>query len=807
MYIKRITIHKCIRFPLYGEDTLDLEFNNKVVMIKGRNGSGKSSLFSMLTPLPADKNDFELGGYLTIYITNQGRDYVLTSDFSKKTPSFSFNVDGEELNQAGIISTQRVLVFSHFKLNQALFDLMYGKGIFTDMTLGARKKLFSTLTKLNMDHILKGYAKLNEQLNLNKLMLKNEQKQYKSEESKLMEESELLKTEEDLKRVNSDIDYLLDVRSNLARYFNPESSESSMLDLNELIKQRDNIYKENYTLLTTHPLSRLEKDKETLQMRSVSNKNNLDFCYRELESLTIMEKSMVENELEDEDGLKRKIDELSRKYDDNVKHIKYITQENYLNENVENKFLMLNDRLKDIVRDLPINKVNGEFIYSRTTLNNANDKRQTLASEFDTLVAEEMSIIETAKKIKELNMNVKCPDCNHSWHINDVITLDDSRARIISIRERTTKIKEEISKLDDFIRNCNDYFNDFKHIAYLKKETLDVFKPFWDEVDSRDLVSLSPTTIPTVLSSLLLDIDLVKECISIKKTISLLEERIKLLASFNGDTLVGVRTRINDMNNKIIDLITSNRDIESELGLINKAISLSKVISGINNSINMTKDRVREYNLSYVTSNIFNIIDTEVRDLRIRSTDLSNMVRNQDNIRYGLKGISDKIIDIEENIHVLDITLKELSPKNGIIAKTISSFLNTIISNINNTLKRIWSYKMVLMPIDLEHSDLNYEFKIEVEDRLKVNDITLASKGMKEAINLAFKLVLYKLHGFDNYPLYLDELASNMDEEHTSKMSQLVHSFAYESNFSQVFIISHKENMGFLKDVDEFELS
>lgn len=807
MLIKSVNIYKCKRFPLYGEDRLSVEFDKPAIMIKGINGSGKTSLFSFLSPLPMDKNDFESGGSFEITIIHRGQTYILTSDFTNRSPKYSFNLEGEELNESNNISTQRTLVELHFGITQNLFDFMYGRELFTETTLAGRKKLFSTFTKLNIDGVLRGYGKLNEQFNLNKLMLKNELKQLKTEESKLISEEDYKKLSNTLKEIQQNIDYFLDMRGNLSRYFNPESSESSLNDLKHLLKEKEQIEKENYVLITTNPYNTLNGRRESIREKVINGRSQLEFLYRELENLQVMEKSMIDNELEDKDVLSEKIEVAKEHLKRNHENILYVDEEYYFDPHIENVYFRLYDHFKDFIHDMHTNIVDGEMTYSRNKLEEVNRKIDTLMEEFRQINTEERTLTTNVHKAKELSIRLECPSCHHNWDLQDVIKFEEATSRIKVLSKRRTEIETIVKELNQYKENCMTFYEQFKIIQQLRKESEKYIPKFWKEVDDHNYIHTSPSMLMTNLNHVNSDKSLVKSNIILKDEIRLLNERFKLLDNFKGDNLQGVRLKIEKVNRKIVSIINRNRAYQDELDTISKAETVYKVIEKLNRSITYTKDNVREYNLSTVTSSLMTLIDNHIRELRLRSSELDGVVHNQDSIRYTIKGLNERISDIEETIRVLDLTLKELSPKNGLIARTISSFLNTIINNVNKTLERIWSYKMVIMPMDLERSDLDYRFKIQVEDELDVGDISLASKGMKEAINLAFKLVLYKIHNFNNYPLYLDELASNMDEGHTAKMSQLVHSFVYESDFSQVFIISHKENMGFIKDVDVVELS
>lgn len=116
---------------------------------------------------------------------------------------------------------------------------------------------------------------------------------------------------------------------------------------------------------------------------------------------------------------------------------------------------------------------------------------------------------------------------------------------------------------------------------------------------------------------------------------------------------------------------------------------------------------------------------------------------------------------------------------------------------------------MVLKTIDVESDTLNYKFKVEVEDKLVIDDIKLCSKGMQKLINFCFVRVLYKLLGLEGYPLYLDEFNTNLDKEHSLNFSRLVKNILDAGTHSQIFIISHLSNDYFFKeeDIDYIDLN
>lgn len=136
---------------------------------------------------------------------------------------------------------------------------------------------------------------------------------------------------------------------------------------------------------------------------------------------------------------------------------------------------------------------------------------------------------------------------------------------------------------------------------------------------------------------------------------------------------------------------------------------------------------------------------------------------------------------------------QELSPKNGLIAETVSQFLNTIIGRINALIASVWNYRMQLKVLDMEEDSLTYRFKVIVRDSLVIDDISKVSGGMKEIINLSLKVTLFQLLKLQGYPIYFDELGVKLDQHHRAKIADIVFKTIANPNYSQIFLITHMD--------------
>lgn len=810
MIINKIIMHKYKRFGFLGKETLDVDLTNRVILVEGKNGSGKSSFFNEATPLPSDKKDYFPGGYKKTFHTHNGNEYELTSSFENKSPKYSFLFNGEELNEAGIISTQRLLVKQHFNITPITHDITIGKELFTNMTPAGRKKLFSNRTKLNLDHILKGYAKINEEFKLTKLMLANEVKQYQLEELKLMDKDELVVLKESLSIMERDVDHLLDIRAGIAKYFNPESSEEAYLDVITIRKEIEALKKEHYTIFTSYPKNAVLGEIKDINDNILILNNELNTTYSKLEELDLLLRSLDDEELltiKDLDELREALTSESVKIEENTRYlnIKSFNNPTLLNE----VFYRTHNQLNDILGEFPANlDHNGTYLYSKEKVSEYKHRADKLIEENTNLMVLENTIKGRRDSVSNLGDGFTCPHCELPINKHNLLDPNEIAKEMSSIAKRRVEIKEELDSIKEYLDSSSNYTNDYRKIIDLSRNHSGLLDRFWEDVNKDNLILTQPKVILNLLVSLDSDRSNIERLLEIERDIVSIDERKKLLESLGENNIESVKAKIDKESLKATDIRNELRESREHLTKLNFMLVVYERVEALHRSLEYSKDRSREYNLSIITSKLFNILDNNVRDLRSRINETSTLVNNQNTIQYTLDAFKKRIDDLEETSGVLGIILNELSPKSGLIAKTTTSFLNNIINNVNNTISKIWSYDMVLTPIDLTNGDLDYKFKVNIAGHSEdVDDISLTSKGQQEGINLSFKLMEMKLNGMDNYPLYLDELASNMDVVHTNMMSRLISGFVNTSNFSQIFIISHKEDMSFMTDAQVISLS
>lgn len=796
-YIKLVN-HK--RFPLRDDPIVEATFTQNTTMISGINGSGKTNLLNELTPLPSDKTAYHKNGYKEIHIDHKGQNYKVISDFTDGV-KYYFYVNDENLNTANNITTQRDLVYQHFGITQIYHDLMTGIETFTNMSLINRKKLFNGITHLNIDAILENYNELNEELKNNEYLLKTQMSLLQSEEQKLLDKNRYESLQLHQKQMKEMIDYLLDFRMNLVKYDqSSEQIEDTTIQYKIIVDKIQDYLSKHYTYLTSYRYT--DEGDFKNQVDLVSYK--LDQHYELLESKEKELKIIIENQNTDIDQIKSEVNRLQLQKKNLQEGLTYLdtTLDNL--EEVRNYIYSLESSLLEILSEIPLNE---DKVYSKEKYEQLLLLKNKLLEEQTKLLAEEL---ELKKKIDHFNQhkeNIQCPQCHFTWESTEHNeTYDRVKENLKKVSLTMTNKQVLIKDTDIKIQNMIEYFNIYRTYSNARKSTYLYFPKFWNQIDTEELIFKEPRQILVHLKTLVHDVVSVEQYQILNKQLIELETKLKTLSNLQVNNKNELEYQIKGILEDIHELQDQKRDLIIHLKNSQFYLLLQKTLNSFYNEQNRSRNDLFSSSVSFSVQSVINELDIELSKYKVSLLEIEKELIQYTTVSSIVEKYQKQIEETQLNVKMITLILNELSPKNGLIAKSVSSFLNVIINNLNKVIHKVWDYRMVIKPIDVESEVLNYRFKVDVEDKIVIDDINKVSAGMREVINLSFKIVLYILLKFDNYPLYLDELASAMDSNHSSKVFNYIYELSRQGKFSQVFLITHKEKLNYMTDMDIIEL-
>ena len=801
-----------LRLALTGINYLKIIPESKLQLILGTNGSGKSSLLYELSPLPALSNSFSKGGSKTIILEHNKNYYELSSNFTNGN-KYSFLKNSEELNPGYTITVYKDLVKKEFNLTAEVHEVLLGLQTFHSMSVLERRNWFTNLSNLDYNYAISYYMKLKEQLRDIQGAIKLNQSRLVQESDKLLNPNEENDYRLKIVELNKLLAMLLDMKSPMAtsREYNTTMVSSTESKIRDVVNQLTTSIKlftneENYRSIQ-------DIDNAIINYQASINHYSLlvDTTCKTIESKQKTLDALAKTNLSSINDTDSYIASINSEIALLTKQLKFSTS--YIDPKEQLQALTtIYDNLVDIFTHIEVNPmtsfINGSVNREISQLS------YTALLETQSSLAKDIFITETevnkySMKKKELDHfkahnRVECPKCTHTWYQGyDDQTYDITLKELQKYTTKLTTITASNVKLqDDLLR--------YKNYLSLQKSYIDIatnwkiLSPLWLHIKTSEKFFTNPKSIVNDLDQyrqdILIAIQIATLDIKLKEVLELKEVVTKNQLSTLED-LIKESTELNDNLHTYNSKIISNKASISKLNNYKETIAnVSRMKAAIELLLKEREDRINDVIKSYRLETLNELIQI----VQLELTKREQLISKIDVQKAVITNLELQVKEYTAKAELLKIAVKELSPSEGLIAKGLTGFINHFTKQMNIFIASIWQYPLEILPIQANDDslDLDYKFIIRVNDTYNAPDVSKGSLGMKEVIDIAFKIISMQYLNLSDYPLYLDEPAHNLDMVHKAAMFKMINDLV-ASNFSQVFMISHFENSyGSIKNMD-----
>ena len=781
-------------------ETIRITPEKKFHWILGTNGSGKSSLLTQLTPLTASPQEYAKGGYKKVQIVSDKGRFRLESDFTGPKNLFRvvrIHPDGteEELNPGHTSTVADNLVQQLFGVNQDTHKLSLGRLKFTSMDLPTRKQWLTRLADTDFTYALAYFKKLvghyrditgSIKVDQNRLVELRGRLLGPDEEKVLLEEVELL---------NHQIE---GVRNMMPRPEMPWDQFQQQVKLlrDELEKGLDKMrvrLRRYKTLLPLPSMGLLVDELGNAEAEQRFLKDMAVPMYAEFEEIgkRIGEKQQTQ-------GLD--LNSLLEKRQTDLGRLTGLRQEmNGVEIGEPDQLLFRFDafrsKLEMVIQEM---SADPEQAYHFSSLQTLRDKLGSLQQQhYGTMTA--ISLV--GRQISELESHrhhdkTECPKCKHQWNpLFEEARLKELQGQLEQSSLQRQRLEQSIASVTEEHAEHAKHFNGLALFQNVLSEFVD-FHPFYKPLLDSNVHRTHPETLSASLNTFRHLIDIAKLANSLEASLKEIDGQILMLRQQEAMNLQALMDRQAEIEIKIQANFDQRNTIQDRIQKLSARKELADFLAASDEQAKRIKASLE--NLQYV--GLENLQKAFLQDYLLRLTqqslEKSKLVRSVENQRHEVEALEKVITENQLYAKGLKVVVDSLSPKEGLIAKGLTGFINHFTKMMNGLVEKIWTYPMNIQPIEIDDQngvDLDYKFKVHIKDK-PVKDISLCSTGQQEIINLAFLIVALTFLRLDKGPLFMDEFAAHMDVSHRASAFNMISNMLSTSNFSQVFMVSHFED-------------
>lgn len=798
MFFKLAEIKGFKRVSLNKIEKITIEFDKKFHCFLGTNGAGKTSLMRELSPLAAIPSAYHKGGYKKLVVAHQGYVYVLLSDFSGPKNIFSMVriKDGvsEELNPGHTSTVFNNLVLQHFRYTKEIHEFSLGLRNFTEMSGVERKNWLTKWSDADYSFALSYFQKLY-------ASFRDLQGSIKTDQNRLLEAKAKLVSPDHLELLKGSLGALKEKRNFLMEIIpRPESSPDTVEFLRNGSQARiSRIRKDLRKLLVENQKYLPIEDTIFLEERRIRILSEINFqesasteTMRRLQelSLEIGELSTVQN-------LDNKV--LTEETTEALRRIREYEKLRVYQEcqDPNEALLAFPSWIAELGAIVPllITDHDGD-------LNNDNliVYKERLARAESFIEHSEGAIEEYTRKLNDAkdcghDASVECPSCKHSW-VPGKTPADIHKLETLlnEIREKRKKALEVKESLTEDVKKQMDFANGLRYLTNFVQEH-PLFRNFWEQIYSEKVHTKEPETLMNRALRYKEDLEACKQLAALRELVENNNRKIESLKALDQLSLAKCLEEKEVLEKKLEDIYLHREKLWKEKQELEYQLALEKTIRSMkqeaenqfkvfsDNTLEALKhdERRRLSELLFETEREILVAEKEIRGFEIQQGQIDMLESN--------------VQESQEFAKVMKVAVDSLSPSKGLIAKGLVGFINHLVAMVNGIIAKVWLYPMEIRPILPDENDnisLEYKFEVSVNGE-DTPDIYECSSGQKEIINRAFQIVGLAFMRLDHGPLFLDEFGARMDTAHKASAFDMITKLLVDSNFSQVFMVSHFE--------------
>ena len=789
-------IRKFVSKNILGIPDMDIELGDeKIVIIKGPNGSGKTSLLKQITHPLSSHDRFnrlkpgEEEGHIITYLTYKNRDYKIQHLYKRDKKSvkvLSYLAKKIDNNYVELVDNGLPTKFTDI----ANKELDYDKYMYDILNIGVSNKGLVDGTNVERIEYLKKILKLDILDNIKNNVLDNLKernanlKYIKNKLSEFSPLAEINNQRNKLKEVSIDIDNKISIKEK-------ELSKLNLLeDKTDSLKDELFLYKNELSDLSNikNILSKvdsnisLEKLKDEIKDEINNVKNNISKYDSDIDRINSDLMNIKEVDItslkKEKESLLNSIDIFKEKYSD-------ILNKGSLPSIIENETIYEKKRkVIENIRELSDGYSLDELSENLTEYDNLDLMVKEVEDELDKVREE---IFDDKEKLNKINLSTnlvnkevpseceipKCPlrlELERQLKELDVYNIlnkniKNNEENLDRLNDNYSYVKAKYKSLKRIKENLNDINYDIKNgsLILLDEEYDEIVKILFFIKDNKEY------------DNNLKNLERVNTLIELDSNVGS-GKRDKLLSEIKD--LSFKKDRETDI---LMKLMKKEKEVNISLNDYNnlsiKKNDLDNHITKVNNKIEELNNSIRNYSNNKIN---INNLKEDIKKLKEKLQKITDEYYRLDNNISSIKKYTLEFEETEKEVNELSI-LREIINKK-LPGKILENFLFDVANSVNNLLEDFMTIRF----------DIKEGIDILVNrdgiERL-ASDL---SQGEKSILAMALLMVFKKNVSWDI--ISFDELDATLDESNKDKFIYMLRDYSELINsLSQIFIVTHTD--------------
>jgi len=788
MRLKRLVLDGYTRLLLSGIQHLEWTPHAAYQIILGTNGSGKSSLMAEINPWPSQPSDFIKGGQSVKEYEHEDSQYILTSTFASAT-RHSFIKDGIEFNEGGTGAVQKELVLRHFRYDNDCHALFTGRTRFSAMNQAERRKWITRMSQADYTFALNLHDRLSKISNDMRGYLKLTKQRLHDEAASLAHMEQADGIEERVKGLQQELTDLL--------YTRVPSLETAVQSAERLRHAKDQVDLAGQQLLRSAQIVDLKRKDRSLTLLDErvqgitqaiqSDTSVLDRLKQEFSDLEGHLAPLLASTYKDPTEIHRALMEAQSRLDGLRATITFfpmlLTADDPLAIlNASEEILPQTIALFSSLPDNSDRKYSRDNREKALTLKRAALDRITYAEAAIRILDQRQHAIEHAQ-------SETCPSCRFVW------TPGFSREELPELLHKRQAFTVEVAQCQARVAETEAFLEAMEAYMALYRQFRGMVQqyprltPLWDYIQTHRYDTDHPSDHQDVFIQWSQE---VRAAVEVLETATAVVQLEKLIEAAQLGEQGALRQRLEALEKEIGErthrLTTLRQQLQSETfqrGLFHALETATQLWQSAIKGLEETYQSALEASAN-------ECVESAITRTQGQLGALQHTLHAKTVLIGVIEDLKKTIAKAEVDYDAVVLLAQELSPKEGLIAEQLHGFIRCLTMQINSILSSVWTYELEVLPCGMDNGILDYQFPLQTGAAGKpTKDVSEGSESMLDMVDFAFAQTAMLYLGFEDYPLFVDELGAKFDEAHRPAINQFISRLMESQRYSQVFLISH----------------